>query len=83
MSTPLQPFSSPLALLDGFNISTPLVAEILLTIVILFWALYTIVAIYHWLRYSHGAVIAVPAIIVHLIVSGIFIAVALSGLATI
>jgi hypothetical protein len=68
---PLQPFSPPSAVLAHlpFNLSTGSAVAILLGLVFVFWAVYTIVAIYHWLRYSHASAIAYPAIAAHLIVS--------------
>lgn len=44
-----------------------------------FWALYTLIAIYHWLKYSHASWLAFPAIAVHLVVSVALISYALSG----
>ena len=71
LDQPLQPFSSPLALLsylpNGF--SEGIAVKWLLLVVFVFWAIYTIVAIYHWLKYSHSSWIAFPAIAVHLFIS--------------
>jgi len=44
-----------------------------------FWAVYTIIAVYHWLKYSHASWVAFPAIAVHLFISFALIAYALSG----
>lgn len=44
-----------------------------------FWAVYTLVAIYHWLKYSHASWLAFPAIAVHLFVSFVLISYGLSG----
>jgi len=78
---PLQPFSPPTALLaylpSGFSIG--IVITWVLYVVFAFWAVYTIVAIYHWLKYSHASWVAFPAIAVHLIVSFALISYALSG----
>lgn len=78
---PLQPFSPPTGLLDHFHIaySTGLVVEWVLYAVFAFWAVYTVVAIYHWLRYSHTNFLALPAIAVHLYISFALISYALSG----
>ena len=69
---PLQPFAPPQALLgylpEGFASST-LLLNWLFYLVFAFWAVYTIVAVYHWLKYSNAARIATPSIIVHLVVS--------------
>lgn len=78
---PLQPYALPSALLSRFSgtIAPGLVVEWIFFIVLAFWALYTLVAIYHWLKYSHASSIAFPAIIVHLAVSFMLISYALSG----
>src|SRR3989344_5253307 len=72
---PLQPFALPSVLLSRFSDMLPpgLVVEIVLFTVLAFWALYTLIAIYHWLKYSHASVIAIPAIAVHLGISFLFI----------
>ena len=48
----------------------------------LLWAIYTVVISYHWLRYSHGSVAALPAIVTHVIVSALLATLALSALIT-
>ncbi len=81
---PLQPFAPPSgAIFDQFRelfggafSSLPL---LILSIIFLFWAVYTLVAVYHWIKYSHAALIALPAIGVHLFISLAFISYALSG----
>ena len=80
MTSTLPPISSPFAFFGGLGISSMLVGEILFALVVFMWAVYTAVAIYHWLRYSHAALIAIPAIVVHLAVSVLLILFALSGL---
>ncbi len=50
-----------------------------LYIVFVFWAGYTLIAIYHWLRYSHASWLAFPAIAVHLLLSLMLMSYALSG----
>ncbi len=69
---PLQPFAPPRALLeylpDGL-IVPGIVVEWSLYVVFAFWALYTLVAVYHWLKYSHASWIAFPAIAAHLFIS--------------
>jgi hypothetical protein len=79
---PLQPFAPPTAVFNSLHasgITGAMLAQWLLYIVFAFWALYTLVAIYHWLKYSHGSWAALPAIIVHLVVSLALMAYALSG----
>ena len=43
------------------------------------WAVYTLVAAYHWLRYGRSSVVAIPALAVHVFVSASIAAYALSG----
>lgn len=82
---PLQPFAPP-ASFGGFdelslpdNISASTAVEWILYIVFAFWAIYTIIAIYHWLKYSHASWVAFPSIALHLFVSFALMAYALSG----
>jgi len=81
MSEPLQPFSPPSSFssfLPG-GVSSGVLAEWILYLVFAFWSLYTVVAVYHWLKYSHASWVALPAIAVHLFVSVALMAYALSG----
>lgn len=78
---PLQPFAPPTALLtylpDGVSAGT--IVEWVLYVVFAFWAIYTLVAIYHWLKYSHASWVAFPSIALHLFISFALMAYALSG----
>jgi hypothetical protein len=79
---PLQPFTPPTAVLNNFHISgvtESTILQLLFWAICVYWVIYTLVAIYHWLRYSHGSLVAFPAIIVHLIVSVLLLLFALSG----
>lgn len=76
---PLQPFSPPSALLINLSVSPGAVVTWTLYIVFAFWALYTLVAVYHWLKYSHASWVAFPAIAAHLFISFALMAYALSG----
>lgn len=78
---PLRPFSPPTALLSYLpaNLSSGVVITWVLYAVFAFWAVYTLVAIYHWLKYSHASWIAFPAIAIHLFVSFALMSYALSG----
>lgn len=51
----------------------------LLLAIALFWAIYTAIAIYHWIKYSHAARVALPAILVHLGISFTLLAFAAAG----
>ena len=78
---PLQPFVSPTALLSYLPsaVSGGFLLMVVLYAVFVFWGLLTLVAIYHWIKYSHASLITLPAIAVHLFVSFSLIAFTLSG----
>lgn len=82
-SEPLRPFSPPTDLLNQFNLPSTISAGTLtvwvLYVVFAFWAIYTLVAVYHWLKYSHASWVAFPAIAAHFFVSIAFMSYALSG----
>lgn len=44
------------------------------------WAIYTVISIYHWVRYSRNSWLAVPSIGVHIVVSIMLMFYATSGL---
>lgn len=78
---PLRPFSPP-AFLDQLQfsgISQATIVTWVLYAVFAFWAIYTIIAMYHWLKYSHASWVAFPSIAAHLFVSFALMSYALSG----
>ena len=83
MSTePLQPFAPPNALFSYLPtgwLSVGTAVEWLLYAVFAFWAVYTLIAIYHWLKYSHASWLAFPAIAIHFFMSFALMLYALSG----
>jgi hypothetical protein len=80
---PLVPFAPPTALFSQLHISISLssgeVVAWALYAVFAVWALYTLVALYHWLKYSHASWVAFPALAVHFFVSFALMSYALSG----
>jgi len=84
---PLQPFSPPTALFQSLHltgiVSQEHVVWGILFLVCVYWLVYTIVASYHWFRYSHATWLTVPAIAVHLMISYALIVYALTGTLTI
>jgi hypothetical protein len=77
---PLTPFQNPLETLANLGVPIPTSAlKIALITVFVVWLVYTLIAIYHWLRYSHASVVAFPAIFVHLVVSVGIMSYALTG----
>ena len=81
MTAPLSPVSSPFVLFGKLGITGHSVALVLFSVVLLFWVIYTLVVIYHWVRYSHASRVATPAIALYLVGSCVFMLLALSGLA--
>jgi len=79
---PLQPFAPPLGITFDLpaNLSPHTIIAWFLVFAVLYWIVYTIIAIYHWFTYSHKAKIAYPAIVVHLVVSFVLVNLAISGL---
>ncbi len=53
---------------------------VIFSAVFLIWVLFTLIAIYHWMRYRHKSWFAVPMIAVHLFISGSIILFMISGL---
>jgi hypothetical protein len=78
---PLHPFSPPTNLLTHLpsGLSAGVIITWVLYAVFAFWLFYTLIAIYHWLKYSHASWIAFPAIAIHLCVSIAIMSYALSG----
>lgn len=67
----------------GINVAALPVAQVIpvfFFLVFFIWAVYTIVASYHWLRYSNNTTMALSAISVHLIVSAWLAVYTVSGL---
>lgn len=80
---PLQAFAPPTALFNQLNlsgiVSSTALIQWFLYVVLAFWAVYTIVATYHWLKYSHASWVAIPAVAAHLFISFLLIMYTLSG----
>ena len=81
MSEPLQINFSASQLLSFLPIgfSTGVMLKWFLYALFAFWAIYTLVAIYHWLRYSNTSWVAFPAIAVHIVISLALMQYILSG----
>jgi hypothetical protein len=56
------------------------VVSIAFAILFVIWAIYTIIAGYHWLRYGHSSAVAIPALITHVVVSWLLAGYAVSGI---
>ncbi|MFA6408083.1 MAG: hypothetical protein WCW36_01225 [Candidatus Paceibacterota bacterium] len=78
---PLQPFSPSPILLSYLpsDMSIGIAVTWALYAVFAFWAVYSLVAIYHWLKYSHASWLAFPAIAAHIFISFALMSYALSG----
>jgi len=75
---PLDAISEPFAFLPRITSAYDLVS-VMFTVIFGLWLVYTVVAIYHWVRYGHNSWIAVPAIGLHLFVSAMLMIFATSG----
>ncbi len=67
----------------GFHVAAlPLtqVVPVFFFLVFFVWLIYTLIASYHWLRYSNNSTLALSAITTHLIVSAWLAVYAISGL---
>jgi hypothetical protein len=72
------PVPSVAALLRGIDLVQ--VVSVAFAVLFVVWIVYTLVTGYHWLRYGHKSAVAIPALIVHVIVSGYLALFAVSGL---
>jgi hypothetical protein len=68
------------AIPGGFSINFSAILTVIFFIVFFIWFIYTMVACYHWFRCGHQSWFAVPAIALHLFISGFCILFAISGL---
>ncbi|MFA9263045.1 MAG: hypothetical protein ACEQSB_06920, partial [Undibacterium sp.] len=77
----MQSTSSVPVLFPNFlsHIDASQVVSVLLALLFIVWAVYTIVASYHWLRYGHNSTVAIPALVVHIAMSGYLALFAISG----
>lgn len=83
MSEPLQPFAPPtsiLPFLSHLGLSPSLVAQGALCLALLFWLVYTVVAMYHWFKYAHAFFTSIVALGIHLAVSLLLVTYILSGI---
>ena len=67
----------------GFTVTSLPIGQIVpvfFTLVFIVWLIYTLVASYHWIRYSNNMTVAFSAIGVHVLVSSVLAIYAVSGL---
>lgn len=83
-SAPLQGVSSPVEVFAPLLriIDVPGVVSVVAVLLFIVWFIYSIIAAYHLLRYGHHSVVAIPAIITHVLVSVCIALFAVSGLNT-
>lgn len=74
---PLEPLTPP-AFLAGADAQG--IVSIVFLVLFIVWVLYTLVSAYHWLRYGHRSAVAIPALIIHVVVSWLLAGYAASGL---
>ncbi len=70
-SSPLSPF---FATLDVKHI-----LAIAFGLIFFVWLVYTLVVLYHWMRYGHRSALAIPSFLTHIVVSGALLIMALSA----
>lgn len=80
---PLQPFAPPTGVAENLHrimgITPTEIVWWILYAVCFYWVIYTLVAVYHWFRYSHASWLTLPAVALHLLVSYTLIVYALTG----
>ncbi|HWH16600.1 MAG TPA: hypothetical protein VNU25_03385 [Candidatus Paceibacterota bacterium] len=75
------PAVQPFTVLDFIRfIDVGKAVSVAFAILFIIWALYTVIAGYHWLRYGHSSAVAIPALIVHVVVSWLLAGYAVSGI---
>jgi|GEM_PF-1163439 len=84
-SEKVDPFPTPFFLSgdSGSGFSLPDAATVLpaiFAIVFFIWVAYTLVVAYHWFRYGHRSLLAVPLLALHIVVSGTLMLLATAGL---
>lgn len=79
----MQPESFEVSGITPLPFFTPVEAEqavaIVFAIAFIFWAIFSLISAYHWLRYGNRSSIAIPALITHLVVSSLIAMYAVSG----
>lgn len=78
MENPITPIMPGFALPEG--VSFDAVFSVIFALIFIFWLIYTLIVIYHWMRHAPDTWVAVPSIAIHLFVSGWLIFYATSGL---
>lgn len=66
--------------IPSFSIPVSQIAPLFETLIFIVWAIYTIVAFYHWFRYSDSLTVSIGAMATHLIISVVLAVYAVSGL---
>lgn len=55
--------------ISSFALPVAQILPLFVTLVFVVWALYTIVAFYHWIRFGDSLVVALGAMALHLLIS--------------
>lgn len=56
------------------------ILSVVVTFIFIWWAIYTLVVVYHWIRFGRESWVAIPAIALHIFVSGWIFVFATGGL---
>jgi tellurite resistance protein TehA-like permease len=87
---PIDPFPTP----DFFNLGTGSLGTsslnipfnfsaflpVIFAVAFFIWTAYTIIVAYHWFRYGHRSLLAIPMLAVHVGVSGVLLLLTVAGL---
>ena len=57
------------ATLPSLSVPTEQVVPLLLAVAFIAWAIYTLIAFYHWFRYGDSITISLGAMVIHLVIS--------------
>jgi hypothetical protein len=80
-TSPLNPMSSITSPLSPFiaTLDVKHVLALVFGLIFFVWLIYTLVVLYHWIRYGHRSTFAIPSFILHIVVSGALLLMALSA----
>ena len=74
---PLEPLAPPAFLASA---SAEGIVSLAFLVLFVVWSIYTLISAYHWLRYGHRSAVAIPALLIHVVVSWLLAGYAASGL---
>ncbi len=76
----MEPVAAPVEFIAAPNIPVGTVLSVVITLIFIWWAAFSLVAAYHWFRFGRDSWVAVPALVIHFIVSAWIFMFATGGL---